>query len=56
MTSRLPGSGSRLLTVAAQRLDLITEQARTLLIAAGERDRQGELQLFKLMITLDLAA
>lgn len=53
---RWTDSGARLLTIAAQRFDLITEQARALLVTAGECHRQGELQFFKLMIPLDWPA
>ena len=42
-------SGAGLFAVAAQCVDLIAELANPLLIAAGDRHRQGEFQLFKLV-------
>lgn len=49
-------SGARLLTVAAKRLDLIAQQTRTQMIAARQCHRQGELELFQLMLSFDLSA
>ena len=50
------GSGAGLLTIATQGLDLITQQARSLLITPGERHGQGELQLFQLVFPFALAS
>lgn len=60
MSSPVPGcrrggqSGSRFLAIATEGLDLITQQARSLLIAACQSDGKGELKLFKLMLPFDL--
>ena len=47
-------SGAWLLAIPTEGLDLITQQAGALLIAAGERHRKGELELLQLVLTLDL--
>jgi len=45
--------GSRLLNVSTEGFDLISQLSRSTFITAGHGDRQGELQLFKLMTTLN---
>jgi hypothetical protein len=47
-------SGAWLLLVATQGGDLGAQQRRTLQIAPGEGDGQGELELFELVIALFL--
>ena len=48
-------SGSRLLKVAAQGRDLSTQLGRAVLVSTGKGHRQGEFQLFQLVITLGVA-
>lgn len=50
---RSQDSGAGLLAIAAERLDLIPQQPRTLLITAGESHSESEFQLFELMLPLD---
>ncbi len=49
-------SGAGLFAVAAQCVDLIAQLADPLLIAAGNRHRQGEFQLFKLVAAFGITA
>lgn len=47
-------SGAWFLAIPTEGLDLFTQQAGALLIAAGERHREGELKLLQLVLTLHL--